>query len=175
MLPQCLATIKFYIFKQFIPITAQIPHTIQVFQTTLKATLPVISLSTRFMKRTLIYILILALLSSCRKDIDLAAGQRFVLPLVANEQECRQIQQNSIVFNCFQEIEFQDNNRVTVMVTDIINTGRYKHRAKHIIIEFDQAYDVENKMKLEIVDNNTIRYKGRDFKRWKGPGGWDLY
>lgn len=127
------------------------------------------------MRNTLLVLLLLSLFSSCRKDIDLAAGQRFVLPLVANEQECRQIQQNSIVFNCFQEIEFQDNNRVTVMVTDIINTGRYKHRGKHIIIEFDQAYDVENKMKLEIVDNNTIRYKGRDFKRWKGPGGWDLY
>lgn len=127
------------------------------------------------MRNIFVSLLLLSLFSGCRKDIELAAGQRFVLPLVANEQECRQIQQNSIVFNCFQEIEFRDNNRVSVMVTDIINTGRYKHRGKHIIIEFDQAYDVENKMKLEIVDNNTLRYKGSDFKRWKGPGGWDFY
>jgi len=127
------------------------------------------------MRNTLLLLLLLSIFSGCRKDIDLAEGQRFVLPLVATEQECRQIQQNSIVFNCFQEIEFRDNRRVSVMVTDIMNIGRYKHRGNHIIIEFDQAYDVEKKMKLEIVDNNTLRYKGHDFKRWKGPGGWDFY
>lgn len=141
----------------------------------LPATNSPVCVSGELMRNTLLLLLLLSLFSSCRKDIDLEEGQRFVLPVVANEEECQRIQQNSIVFNCFQQITFQDKNRVSVTVTDIMNMGRYKHRGKYIIIEFDQAYDVEKKMKLEIVDNNTLRYKGHDFKRWKGPGGWDFY
>lgn len=127
------------------------------------------------MQRLFISLLLLAALSGCRKDIDLAEGQRFLFPLVADEQECETIRQYDPILNCFQQIEFLDKKRVNVIVTDIVNSGRYKHRGSHIIIEFDAAFDVEKMMKLEIIDQHTLRYNGHDFKRWKGPGAWDFY
>lgn len=131
---------------------------------------------TGIMRTILLLIIVAAALGSCRKDkIDLADGQRFLHALVPNQQECDRIRQNSIVFNCFQSITFGDDKQAMVVVTDIQNQGKYKRRGSKIIIEFDTPYDVERKMELEIVDKNTLRYKGSDFKRWKGPGVWDFY
>jgi len=122
-------------------------------------------------------LLFVATFSACKKDvdIDLREGQRFMYALVPNKEECDRIHQAGAMFNCFQTIEFGSDKRAMVVMTDIQNLGRYKQKGRKIIIEFQDAFDVEKKMEVEIIDSHTLRYKGANFKRWKGPGGWDFY
>jgi len=126
--------------------------------------------------RILLSLFILALiLASCRKDIDLKEGQRFMHALVPDQQACTQVQSGGPMFNCFQVLEFTGRNTLTIVVTDIQNRGQYKIRGNKLIIHSEDHYDVPEKMEFEIVDNNTLEYKGSIWKRWKGPGAWDFY
>lgn len=125
--------------------------------------------------RTILLLLCTVLFAGCTKNtIDLRAGQRFVHPLVANQTQCDALIQNTFA-NCFQEISFDDNKNVTVIVTDIQNMGKYKVKKNTIEIEMTSPGDVEKNITLEIIDKNTLRFDSHDFKRWKGPGGWDFY
>jgi hypothetical protein len=129
------------------------------------------------MKTIIVLLAITLFIGGCSKDIDidLGQGQQFYHMLVPNQQACTQIQQSSIVFNCFQSIEFIGGNQAEVMVTDIMNRGHYKKKGNKIIIKFEHNVDVPERMEFEIVNDNTLRYKGSDFKRWKGPSIWDFY
>jgi hypothetical protein len=127
------------------------------------------------MRNIIVLLAITLFIGGCSKDIDLREGQQFYHMLVPNQQACTQVQQSSIVFNCFQSIEFIGGNQAEVMVTDIMNRGRYKKKGNKIIIKFDYSGDVPERMEFEIVNDNTLRYKGSDFKRWKGPTIWDFY
>ena len=127
------------------------------------------------MRNLLVLLAITLFIGGCSKDIDLGQGQRFLHSLVPNQQACEQVQQSSIVFNCFQSVEFIGGHQAEVMVTDIMNRGHYKKKGNKIIIKFEDNFDVPERMEFEIVNENTIRYKGSDFKRWKGPSIWDFY
>jgi hypothetical protein len=127
------------------------------------------------MKNIIVLLAITLFIGSCSKDIDLRQGQQFLHALVPNQQACEQVQQSSIVFNCFQSVEFIGDHQADVVFTDIINRGYYKKKGNKIVIKFDDNYDVPKRMEFEIVNENTLRYKGSDFKRWKGPSIWDFY
>lgn len=132
----------------------------------------------RITMRIIIVLLAITLfIGGCSKDIDfdMGQGQRFLRTLVPNQQACDLVQQSSIVFNCFQSVEFIGGRQAEVMVTDIINRGHYKKKGNKIIIKFEDSHDVPERMEFEIVNENTLRYKGSDFKRWKGPSIWDFY
>jgi len=116
-------------------------------------------------------------LAGCSKQkIDLSQGQRFLHALVPDQAACDRIRQNGVIFNCFQEIQFQEDRRVTVVVTDIQNLGRYVYRGDKIIIQFEQGFDVPDKMELKVLNENTlVDENGFEWKRWEGPGTWDFY
>lgn len=59
-----------------------------------------------FMRNILYFVILVAALAGCSKDFDLAEGQRFLHPLVPDQQACDQVRQAGPVFNCFQAIEF---------------------------------------------------------------------
>jgi hypothetical protein len=125
--------------------------------------------------RILVLLIITLFIGGCSKDIDLGQDQEFLHALVPNQQACEQIQQSSIVFNCFQVVRFIGGHQAEVVVTDIVNRGQYKKKGNKIIIKFEDNYDVPELMEFEIVNDNTLRYEGADFKRWKGPTAWEFY
>lgn len=84
--------------------------------------------------------------ASCNSDDDGSAGNPvsgkiFVFPVVSSQEECDAAM--SIGVNCEQSVEFE-NNRATLIVTDIINSGRYTIVDNTITITLDGLGDAEN-------------------------------
>lgn len=124
------------------------------------------------MRTTLPLLLLVLALGGCSKnpEIDLADGQVFKHPLAASQAECQPTR-----WDCFEEIMFGANNRVDVVFTDVVDVGKYYKKGNKIIIDIEHPMVNPAHMEFKIINANTLQYNGSNFKRWKGPGGWDFY
>ncbi len=105
-------------------------------------------------------------------------NQTYVHLFFDSEEECMKSQPPDFFINCHQQIDFQEDNKVELMLSDIIWRGTYRVEKKTIILEFDDSYEVPNgeltfKIKnhnmLIRTDNNTT------WRKMKGNSIWQKH
>lgn len=133
--------------------------------------------------KKVILIFVLVPLLSCSSDDNAdfisrsLVGKSYVFPLVSSQEECDQLLSNGV--NCFQEVAFLNQQSARVIVTDIINPGRYRVQGNRIIITVENG-DTENPVIFEFNDdlNELRRVSDNSSTVWKlqvpGVLPWDL-
>ena len=105
----------------------------------------------------------LTLIFSCSNDNDealsaLLIGETFNHLFFETEQECLDAQPDPDFFiNCFQSLEFLDENTAEIVLSDIINRTAYSLNGNRIRIFSSEATEFSTDINFLIVDENTLR------------------
>lgn len=101
----------------------------------------------------------------------------FVHLFFNSEQECIDSQpEPDFWYNCHQQLDFLEENKVQIMLTDIIWQGTYKIQKDLVILSFEPNYEIPsgeiifeivNSSKLINTENNTI------WKKVSGNSIWN--
>lgn len=133
-------------------------------------------------KKLLIGLVILLFTSSCSRDDGPAEeiilkDQTFVHLFFDSEEECKEAQPDpDFWINCHQELNFLEENKVVLMLTDILWNGTYIVKGDLVILKFEQSYEVPsgemvfkilNPAELILIENNT------HWKMVSGNSIWD--
>lgn len=92
-----------------------------------------------------------------------------------SEQECLDAQPPDFFINCHQQIDFYKENRVDVMLSDIIWIGTYEVVNKQIIISMEPNFEVPSGEIIFEVKNNTLLIKTDDRTQWRKMKGNSIW
>lgn len=91
------------------------------------------------------------------------------------EKECMDSQPPDFFINCHQQVDFYENNRAEIMLSDIIWIGTYYVENKILTIEFDSNFEVpDGEIKFLILNNNALMRISDNtvWKKIKGNSIW---
>lgn len=128
-----------------------------------------------------ICVIMLVLHSGCSRVESGAAenkykNQTFIHLYFETEEDCLAAQPPDFFINCHQQVDFLDNNRVHLMLSDIIWEGEYSVERRMIILSFEPNFEIPtgevyfqevNGSTLIKVDDNT------QWKKMRGNSIWD--
>lgn len=92
-----------------------------------------------------------------------------------SEKECMDSQPPDFFINCHQQVDFYENNRAEIMLSDVIWVGTYYVENKILTIEFDANFEVpEGEIKFVILNNNVLKRMDDKsiWKKLKGNSIW---
>lgn len=136
--------------------------------------------------KTICVLTVSLLLINCSNDDDTdksnkLLGKTFLFPLVQSQEECDLMQQNSVVFNCFQFVSFESNAEAFIVFTDIANKASYTINSNTLILTLESAdVAVESPMIFNINEDAEIltRISDNSNDLWRlekeGVSPWDL-
>jgi hypothetical protein len=101
----------------------------------------------------------------------------FIHLFFETEEDCINAQPDPNFFiNCHRQVDFLENYRANIMLTDIIHIGQYKVEGNKIILSFDVNYEIPSgEIIFEILKKSLLR-KLDDNTEWKkmtGDSIWD--
>lgn len=132
-------------------------------------------------RKLLVGLLILIIVSGCSRDDGPAEeislmDQSYVYLFFDSEEECMAAQSDpDFWINCHQELNFTEDNKVALMLTDILWNGTYIVKGDLVILKFDQSYEVPsgemvfkilNPSELILMENNTHWKKVSEDSIW---------
>lgn len=132
-------------------------------------------------KITYIVFLFILLFSSCNK-MNTAGNEKqfedksYVRLFFNSEQECLDSQPPDFFINCHQQIDFYKDNRVDVMLSDMIWIGAYEViNNKRIIITMEPNFEVPTGEIIFEVKNNSLLIKSDDKTEWRKMKGSSIW
>lgn len=78
--------------------------------------------------------------------------------------------------NCHQQVDFYNNNRVEIMLTDIYYQGTYRIQGDTVLLLFEPSTEIPDGMMIfEIVSPTRLIYSenGTVWKKISGKSIWD--
>ncbi len=102
-------------------------------------------------------------------------NKTFIHLFYQDEEECMDSQPPDFFYNCHAQIDFLKNNRVEILLTDIIWIGEYTVEGKEMILIFEPNYEIpEGILIFEIINSSTLRNLKNDtiWKKMKGNSIW---
>jgi len=135
------------------------------------------------MKRYVLSVFILILISSACSKIPppvknhLLKNSTFVYLYFETEEECLENQPYPDFFiNCYQQLDFLEDNKIRLVLSDIIYDGNYKIESKNIKISMEPNSEIPSgELTFEFLNPNII-YNIEDKTYWKrvrGNSVWD--
>lgn len=126
-------------------------------------------------------ILILALLCGCSRgntsvNENTFKNKTFVHLFFETEEECMEAQPEPDFFhNCHQQMDFLEDNKVELMLSDIIWIGKYEVEDGKIYLYFDAATEIpDGQITFVILNTNTL-VKVDDHSVWKKMKGNSIW
>lgn len=134
------------------------------------------------MKRKLLFGFVVLLFTvSCSKDDEppkqiILENQIFVHLFFDSEEECIAAQpEPDFWINCHQELDFIEDNKVIVMLTDILWNGTYSIEKDLLILNLEPNYEIPSgEIKFKILNSlNLVRIE--DNTLWKKVSGDSIW
>lgn len=102
-------------------------------------------------------------------------NKSYVHVFFPTEEECMDSQPPDFFINCHQQVDFYENNRAEIMLSDIIWVGTYYVENKILTIEFEPNFEVpKGEIKFAILNNNTLK-RISDQTTWKKLRGGSIW
>ena len=107
---------------------------------------------------------------------NMLKNKSFVYLFFSSEKECRENQPEPDFFqNCHQQVDFYKDNKVELMLSDIIWRGTYEIIGKAVILQFEPNEDLpEGIMVFEILNGSTL-FRPDNNTVWKKFDGHDIW
>lgn len=103
-------------------------------------------------------------------------GDRFVYLFVETEQDCLALQpQGGAFFNCHHEINILENNKVSIILADIVRPGRYILDKNKLRILVGEDFVFYSELNFILQENGSLKSLDTDliWKRVTGDSIWD--
>lgn len=127
------------------------------------------------------FLLILLLFSACTQNGTSARestfqNKSFVHLYFETEQECLDAQPEPDFFqNCHQQVDFMEDRKVRIMLTDILWDGIYEVQRDLIILTFDPNFEIPSgEIIFEITNPNRL-IKTDDNTLWEKMNGNSIW
>lgn len=103
-------------------------------------------------------------------------NKTFVHLFFNTEEECRAAQPEPDFFiNCFQQLDFLNDQKVRIMLTDLLWDGTYKIQGNLIILSFEPNYEIPSgEIVFEIQESGQL-IKSDDNSIWKEVSGNSIW
>ena len=127
--------------------------------------------------KILLFFLLVTIAGACSKipppvKNHILKNQTYVYLFFETEEECLENQPDPDFFiNCFQQVDFLENNEVRLILTDIIHNGIYKVESNNIIITLEPNYEVPNGVLIFEFLNPNLIYNLENNTYWKRVRG----
>lgn len=131
--------------------------------------------------KSTIFLLILIVFSACSKNTitgreNIFKNKTFVHLYFETEEECIASQpEPDFFYNCHQQLDFLEDKKVQIMLTDILWIGEYKLEGDTIILTFEPNYEIPNGEIIFEILNPTKLLKTEDHTIWKKMNGNSIY
>jgi len=131
--------------------------------------------------KSVISLLILIVISACSQVAitgreNIFKNKTFVHLYFETEEECIASQpEPDFFYNCHQQLDFLKDNKVQLMLTDILWIGEYKLEGDTIILTFEANNEVPNGELIFEILNPTKLLKTDDRTIWKKMNGNSIY
>jgi len=133
-------------------------------------------------KKLLLFFVLLVLATGCSRipppvKNHILKNKSFVYLFFETEAECMENQPDPDFFiNCYQQVDFLEDNKVRIVLTDIIHDGTYRIESNKIILTLNDTYEVPSGiLEFEYLNPNLIyNLESKTYwKRLKGNSVWD--
>lgn len=134
------------------------------------------------MKPPFVYIFLLLLTAqSCKPETAAGQEQRFhnetfVYLFYDSEEECMESQPPDFFINCHQQLDFFEDNKAEIMLSDIIWRGEYQVENEKIILTFPPNFEIpEGIIIFEIISDSVLKHasNGTEWKKMTGNSIWN--
>ena len=126
-----------------------------------------------------IFLYILLVISSCstdRTEKDLYKNNSYVHLFFETEEECIASQpEPDFFYNCYQQLDFLDDKKVQILLSDILWTGEYRLEKDKLVLTFTPNNEIPNGQIIFEILNNSKLLKLDDQSIWKKINGNSIY
>jgi len=131
--------------------------------------------------KSVIFLFIIIVISACSRAVitereNIFKNTTFVHLYFETEEECLASQpEPDFFYNCHQQLDFLKDNKVQLMLTDILWIGEYKLGGDTIILTFEANNEVPNGELIFEILNPTKLLRSDDQTIWKKVNGNSIY